>query len=168
MVGYDINEKIVNHLLSGKSHILNVDDDMIKKYLNKSFYPTTDHKDLEKCDFIIICVPTPLTAEKEPDLRYTKNIDIDGIPIICDSKEYCPKIADKKNKNKILNPTSAIRNKIENKSLFDYHSTSGDYIALANKYKRKAKMEMKMQFIKNLYRYPVNLSIDITKKFVFV
>ena len=73
VVGYDINEKTVNYLLGGKSHILDVGDSDLKQYVNKSFYPTTDHKDLEKCDFIIICVPTPLTAEKEPDLRYIKN-----------------------------------------------------------------------------------------------
>jgi UDP-N-acetyl-D-glucosamine dehydrogenase len=73
VVGYDIKEKTVDYLLGGKSHILDVDDDMIKKYLNKSFYPTTDRKNLEKCDFIIICVPTPLTTEKEPDLGYIKN-----------------------------------------------------------------------------------------------
>jgi UDP-N-acetyl-D-glucosamine dehydrogenase len=73
VVGYDTNEKTVDYLLGGKSHILDVNDDMIKKYLNKSFYPTTNHKALEKCDFIIICVPTPLTAEKEPDLSYIKS-----------------------------------------------------------------------------------------------
>ena len=73
VVGYDTNEKTVDYLLGGKSHILDVGDSDLKQYLNKSFYPTTDHKDLEKCDFIIICVPTPLTAEKEPDLVYIKN-----------------------------------------------------------------------------------------------
>ena len=73
VVGYDIKEKTVNLLLSGKSHILDVGDDDLKQYLNESFYPTDDHKDLEKCDFIIICVPTPLTAEKEPDLVYIKS-----------------------------------------------------------------------------------------------
>jgi UDP-N-acetyl-D-glucosamine dehydrogenase len=73
LVGYDIKEKTVNLSLSGKSHILDVSDDDLKQYLNKSFYPTTDHKDLEKCDFIIICVPTPLTEQKEPDLRYIKS-----------------------------------------------------------------------------------------------
>ncbi|RLI76191.1 UDP-N-acetyl-D-glucosamine dehydrogenase, partial [Archaeoglobales archaeon] len=73
VVGYDINEKTVNNLLNGKSHILDVSDDMIKKYLKKSFHPTADHKELEKCDFIVICVPTPLTAAKEPDLRYIKS-----------------------------------------------------------------------------------------------
>ena len=73
VVGYDIKEKTVDYLLGGKSHILDVGDSDLKQYLNKSFYPTTDHKELEKCDFIIICVPTPLTAEKEPDLSYIKN-----------------------------------------------------------------------------------------------
>ena len=73
VVGYDINEKTVNHLLNGESHILDVGNSDLKQYLNNSFYPTTDHKELEKCDFIIICVPTPLTEAKEPDLSYIKN-----------------------------------------------------------------------------------------------
>ena len=73
VVGYDIREKTVDYLLGGKSHILDVGDSGLKQYLNKSFYPTTDHKELEECNFIIICVPTPLTAEKEPDLRYIKS-----------------------------------------------------------------------------------------------
>ena len=73
VVGYDTNDALINHLLSGKSHILDVNDDDIKNNLNKSFYPTIDHKNLEKCDFLIICVPTPLSKEKEPDLSYVKN-----------------------------------------------------------------------------------------------
>jgi UDP-N-acetyl-D-glucosamine dehydrogenase len=73
VVGYDIKEKTVEYLLGGKSHILDVGDSDLKQYLNKSFYPTTNLKDLEECNFIIICVPTPLTAEKEPDLVYIKN-----------------------------------------------------------------------------------------------
>ncbi len=74
VIGYDISEKIVDHLSSGKSHILDVPDDDIKYHLNRSFYPTTDYQNLEKCDFIIICVPTPLTAEKEPDLSYITHL----------------------------------------------------------------------------------------------
>lgn len=72
-VGYDLNEKIITHLLSGKSHILDVPDENIKKYLNKSFHPSNKYQELEKCNFIIICVPTPLTEEKEPDLIYIKS-----------------------------------------------------------------------------------------------
>ncbi len=73
VVGYDISEKIVNHLKSGKSLILDVSDNEVKRHLNISFYPTNDPSELEKCDIIIICVPTPLTEEKEPDLSYIKN-----------------------------------------------------------------------------------------------
>jgi len=71
--GYDINEKTIKLLLNGKSHIVDVDKDVIKKYLNKSFFPTNNPQDLEKCDIIIICVPTPLTEAKEPDLDYIKS-----------------------------------------------------------------------------------------------
>ena len=70
VVGYDVKKEIINLLFGGKSHIKDVKDDDIKKYLSKSFFPTDKHEELEKCDFIIICVPTPLTREKEPDLSY--------------------------------------------------------------------------------------------------
>lgn len=73
VVGYDRNKGIANLLLNGKSHIKDVKEEYIKKYLNKTFFPTNNHKELEKCDFIIICVPTPLTEEKEPDLSYIKS-----------------------------------------------------------------------------------------------
>jgi poly-gamma-glutamate synthesis protein (capsule biosynthesis protein) len=89
----------------------------------------------------------------------TKDINIDLIPVICDSKEYYPKIADEKNGDGILSNISDIRDKIENKVLSDYRSVVGDYLTLANKYKRGAKREMKIQFIKNLYRYPLSLTI---------
>jgi poly-gamma-glutamate synthesis protein (capsule biosynthesis protein) len=96
----------------------------------------------------------------------TKDIDIDFIPVICDSKEYYPKIADEKDGDEILSNISEIRDKIENKFLSDYRSVVGDYLTLANKYKRGAKREMKIQFIKNLYRYPPNLSINIVKSYL--
>lgn len=73
VVGYDKNKKVVNLLSSGKSHIKDVKEEYIKKYMNKIFFPTNNHKELKKCDFIIICVPTPLTKEKEPDLGYIKS-----------------------------------------------------------------------------------------------
>ena len=96
----------------------------------------------------------------------TKDINIDIIPVTCDPKEYYPKIADEKNGDEILNLISEIRNKMENKSLSNYLSFIGDYTTLASKYKRTAKREMKMQFIKNLYRYPPNLSISIVKSYL--
>ena len=73
VVGYDVSEKTINHLLSGKSHIADVPSEHIEKYLGKTFQPTSDDKALGECDFILICVPTPLTDEKEPDLNYIKS-----------------------------------------------------------------------------------------------
>ncbi len=98
--------------------------------------------------------------------RNTKDINIDIIPVICNSKEYYPKIAEGSDKNGIQSLVSEIRSKIENKSLVEYSSGVGDYPALANKYKRTAKMEMKKQFIKNLYRFPPKLSISIVKDYL--
>lgn len=96
----------------------------------------------------------------------TKDIKIDIIPVICDPKYYYPKIADGRAKNENLNIISAVGAKLENKSLVEYCSGVGDYPALANKYKKTAKMEMKMQFIKNLYKYPPKLSMSIVKDYL--
>jgi poly-gamma-glutamate synthesis protein (capsule biosynthesis protein) len=96
----------------------------------------------------------------------TKVVDVDIIPIVCDSKNYYSKIADRKDGDNILSIISEIRNKIENKSLSDYRSVVGDYIALANRYKRNAKREMKIQFIKNIHKYPLNHSLSIVKSYL--
>lgn len=73
VVGYEVNDLLVNHLLKGTSHIQDVSDEVLNVHLNKSFYPTNKCEDLKKCDFIIICVPTPLAHENEPDLSYIKS-----------------------------------------------------------------------------------------------
>lgn len=73
VIGYDISEKVVRRLAAGSSHIMDVSDDDLKHCLGTSFHPTSDPNSLAECDFIVICVPTPLTPEKEPDLSYIKH-----------------------------------------------------------------------------------------------
>ncbi|SFM56345.1 UDP-N-acetyl-D-glucosamine dehydrogenase [Methanolobus profundi] len=73
VIGYDVNQSAIDQLMSGKSYIQDVPDSIVASKLNKSFYPTTNHEKLAKCDFIIICVPTPLTLENEPNLAYVKS-----------------------------------------------------------------------------------------------
>ena len=70
VIGYDVNESIIKNLLTGRSYILDVDENDVREYLNKTFFPTKDHRELKRCDFIVICVPTPLTEEQIPDLSY--------------------------------------------------------------------------------------------------
>ncbi|MGC9516132.1 MAG: nucleotide sugar dehydrogenase [Methanomicrobiales archaeon] len=70
VVGYNNNQEKVDILKNGKSYIEDVKDEDID--LN-SFHPTYDYQELEKCDFIIIAVPTPLREDKSPDLSYIEN-----------------------------------------------------------------------------------------------
>jgi UDP-N-acetyl-D-glucosamine dehydrogenase len=73
VIGYDNSKKVIRSLLEGNSTITNLSSDQLSLFLNKTFFPTTDHTKLKDCDFLIICVPTPLTAEREPDLSYVKS-----------------------------------------------------------------------------------------------
>ena len=73
VVGYDVNKKVVSTLMNGESYIKDVENKDLKNYLNKTFVPSNKYEKFKKCDFIIICVPTPLTKEKEPDLNYIKS-----------------------------------------------------------------------------------------------
>lgn len=73
VIGYDVNEKVINGLLNAEPQVKDVTSKDLKNYLSKTFLPTNEYEKLKKCDFIIICVPTPLTKDKEPDLRYIKS-----------------------------------------------------------------------------------------------
>ncbi len=70
VVGKDIADWEVKMLLDGKSYIKDVSDETVKKVINKSFFPSTDIGILKEADFIIVCMPTPLHENKEPDLRH--------------------------------------------------------------------------------------------------
>ncbi|MDQ7019268.1 MAG: nucleotide sugar dehydrogenase [Robiginitomaculum sp.] len=79
VVGFDIDQAKVDMLEGGKSYIKHISDDRIQT-MNASghFSSTTDFNGLKTVDAILICVPTPLGAHREPDLSYvvatTENI----------------------------------------------------------------------------------------------
>jgi UDP-N-acetyl-D-glucosamine dehydrogenase len=72
-IGFDVSEKTITALKHGDSHIKDVSSEVVKGVLGTSFFPTTSVDDLSKCDFFIICVPTPLNGENEPNLKYVEN-----------------------------------------------------------------------------------------------
>lgn len=72
VLGFDVNQVLINNLQHGKSYISDVSPEDIDRVLGQSFSPTTDSSKLNDCDFLIICVPTPLTKDKKPDLSYIK------------------------------------------------------------------------------------------------
>ncbi|CEA12608.1 nucleotide sugar dehydrogenase [Methanobacterium formicicum] len=67
VVGFDKNEDKIKLLEENKSYIEDIQDSEINL---EKLHPTTSYEELTRCDFIIITVPTPLRADKSPDLSY--------------------------------------------------------------------------------------------------
>ena len=71
VVGYESNQKIVDILSNGNSHII---DDTVENLLSKAnnsgnFQPTADTSKLADCSAYLICVPTPINSNNEPDIK---------------------------------------------------------------------------------------------------
>ncbi|MGA2915462.1 MAG: nucleotide sugar dehydrogenase [Sedimentisphaerales bacterium] len=71
VLGFDINEKNVKKINSGKSPLKHIPSEDIKNMVKSGrFQTTTDMRQMSKPDALIICVPTPLTENREPDMTY--------------------------------------------------------------------------------------------------
>ena len=71
--GFDIDSTKIKKLKNSSSYINDLNFKRNKFYLNKTFFPTNDLRKLELCDYLIICVPTPLKSDnKTPDLSFIK------------------------------------------------------------------------------------------------
>ena len=71
VIGFDIDPKKVNSLNKGQSYIRHISTQELREFLKKkAFRASGDFAGLRKMDVIIICVPTPLDAHKNPDLSY--------------------------------------------------------------------------------------------------
>ena len=70
VTGFDIDERKVRDLTAGRSYILRIGAEEIQEALEKGFTATSAFADLATQDAIILCVPTPLTTHREPDLSY--------------------------------------------------------------------------------------------------
>ncbi len=71
VVGFDIDPSKVEKLNSGKSIIKHIPDETVKHIVEEGlFKATSDMSKIKKVDVVIICVPTPLTDNREPDMQY--------------------------------------------------------------------------------------------------
>jgi UDP-N-acetyl-D-glucosamine dehydrogenase len=71
VVGFDNNEKVVNQLNSGISHIEGVDSSQLKKLVKSGSYSATaSGSEIANADIVVIAVPTPLTKDRQPDLTF--------------------------------------------------------------------------------------------------
>ncbi len=71
VVGFDIDDEKIGLLLGGKSYIQHIPSDRIKKAVDSEcFTATSDFTKVSEVDAILICVPTPLTGHREPDMSF--------------------------------------------------------------------------------------------------
>ena len=68
-VGFDIDQTKIDIIESGRSYIKHIGEDTVQKMrANGLFDVTTDFGRIADVDVVIICVPTPLSKHREPDL----------------------------------------------------------------------------------------------------
>jgi UDP-N-acetyl-D-glucosamine dehydrogenase len=71
VLGYDVNPKVVEGLNAARSHIKDVKDAELAEQVSAGrFSATTDATRLREPDAISICVPTPLSKYKDPDVSF--------------------------------------------------------------------------------------------------
>jgi UDP-N-acetyl-D-glucosamine dehydrogenase len=71
VTGFDIDPSKITHVERRESYIEAVPDEVLKAECEAGrFSATCDFDGLSQCDIIAICVPTPLTAHRDPDLSY--------------------------------------------------------------------------------------------------
>jgi len=73
VTGFDIDPKKIVSLDARRSYIDAVtSDDLAAEIDGRRFCATTDFAGLAACDVIVICVPTPLTKHRDPDLSFVE------------------------------------------------------------------------------------------------
>ncbi|HLH31994.1 MAG TPA: nucleotide sugar dehydrogenase, partial [Terriglobia bacterium] len=71
VIGFDVDTTKVRKLMAGESYIRHIPGARLQTLIKEGqFEATSDFNRLAEADCIIICVPTPLTAKKDPDLQF--------------------------------------------------------------------------------------------------
>jgi UDP-N-acetyl-D-glucosamine dehydrogenase len=69
VVGLDTDQRKIEALSEGRSYIEDIPDEALAPLADR-LQVTPRHADLASCNAVIVCVPTPLTSSREPDLTY--------------------------------------------------------------------------------------------------
>ena len=73
-LGFDVDAAKVDKLNAGRSYIKHIPSSLIKRVLSEGqFRASAEPASLRDCDAILICVPTPLTKMREPDMSFVEN-----------------------------------------------------------------------------------------------
>src|SRR5580693_1716059 len=95
VIGFDTNRAVTEGLNSARSHIPDVADDEIEAMLEDGFRATGDEAMIGSPETVVICVPTPLTDDKGPDLSSVISASIStsrllrpGLLVVLESTTY--------------------------------------------------------------------------------
>ncbi len=73
VLAFDIDKKKIDLLNKGKSYLKGIESNIVEKMLKKGrFHATAETKALREADVLLMCVPTPLTKNREPDMSYVE------------------------------------------------------------------------------------------------
>lgn len=74
VIGFDNNQKIVEQLNQGISHIEGVESSVLESRIKtRQYRATTNAVDIDGSDIVVIAVPTPLSKDRQPDLTYIES-----------------------------------------------------------------------------------------------
>jgi len=73
-IGFDVDQSKVDRLLAGESYIGHIPSQWISGCIEEEqFTPTSDMNRLSEPDAVLICVPTPLSDSRDPDLSFVES-----------------------------------------------------------------------------------------------
>ncbi|MHB0971398.1 MAG: nucleotide sugar dehydrogenase [Thermoanaerobaculia bacterium] len=71
VIGFDLDPEKIRAIGEGVSYIKHIDGNRISQAnATKRFRATTEFEAFRDADVIVVCVPTPLTPQREPDMRF--------------------------------------------------------------------------------------------------
>ncbi|KUO53563.1 MAG: UDP-N-acetyl-D-glucosamine dehydrogenase [Desulfitibacter sp. BRH_c19] len=75
VLGIDQNGSRVDKINQGLNYINDVNDEELKQLVNRgTIKATCNFSEVSEQDILVICVPTPLNINRDPDISYVKNV----------------------------------------------------------------------------------------------
>lgn len=73
VTGFDIDPLKAEKIAAGETYFKHIPDQQVREAVNNGFSATIDFSHVGEMDALIICVPTPLKGQREPDLSFVMN-----------------------------------------------------------------------------------------------
>lgn len=89
VIGFDIDESKAAAINSGRSYFIHIPSSVVARARSQGFEAITDFSRTGECDALIICVPTPLNASREPDLSFVINTIESVLPYLRSGQLIC-------------------------------------------------------------------------------